>query len=74
VTADKTAFVTFDTNRYSVQREASQTVKLLERAVVITTNLAYKQWGTVFGDSPCLVARQGAARKESRHHLSEQDR
>jgi DNA replication protein DnaC len=25
------------------------------RAVVITTNLAYKQWGTVFGDAPCLV-------------------
>jgi DNA replication protein DnaC len=26
------------------------------RAVVITTNLAYKQWGTVFGDAPCLGA------------------
>jgi DNA replication protein DnaC len=26
------------------------------RAIVITTNLAYKQWGTVFGDAPCLVA------------------
>lgn len=25
-------------------------------AVVITTNLAYKQWGTVFGDAPCLGA------------------
>ncbi len=24
------------------------------RAIVITTNLAYKQWGTVFGDAPCL--------------------
>jgi len=23
------------------------------RAVVITTNLAYKQWGNVFGDAPC---------------------
>lgn len=23
-------------------------------SVVITTNLAYKQWGTVFGDAPCL--------------------
>jgi DNA replication protein DnaC len=27
-----------------------------QRAIVITTNLAYKQWGTVFGDAPCLVA------------------
>lgn len=27
------------------------------RAIVITTNLAYKQWGTVFGDAPCLAAR-----------------
>jgi len=26
------------------------------RPVVITTNLAYKQWGTVFGDAPCLGA------------------
>lgn len=26
------------------------------RAVVITTNLGYKQWGTVFGDAPCLGA------------------
>ena len=26
------------------------------RAVVITTNLAYKQWGTLFGDAPCLGA------------------
>lgn len=26
------------------------------RAIVITTNLAYKQWGTVFGDAPCLGA------------------
>jgi len=26
------------------------------RAVVITTSLAYKQWGTVFGDAPCLGA------------------
>lgn len=26
------------------------------RSVVITTNLAYKQWGTVFGDAPCLGA------------------
>lgn len=26
------------------------------RAVVITTNLAYKQWGTVFSDAPCLGA------------------
>ena len=26
------------------------------RAVIITTNLAYKQWGTVFGDAPCLGA------------------
>jgi hypothetical protein len=26
------------------------------RSIVITTNLAYKQWGTVFGDAPCLVA------------------
>jgi DNA replication protein DnaC len=26
------------------------------RAVVITTNLSYKQWGTVFGDAPCLGA------------------
>lgn len=26
------------------------------RALVITTNLAYKQWGTVFGDAPCLGA------------------
>lgn len=26
------------------------------RAVVMTTNLAYKQWGTVFGDAPCLGA------------------
>lgn len=25
-------------------------------AVVITTNLAYKQWGSVFGDAPCLGA------------------
>lgn len=27
-----------------------------ERSVVITTNLAYKQWGTIFGDAPCLSA------------------
>lgn len=27
-----------------------------ERAIVITTNLAYKQWGTIFGDAPCLSA------------------
>jgi DNA replication protein DnaC len=27
-----------------------------ERAVVITTNLSYKQWGTLFGDAPCLGA------------------
>lgn len=27
-----------------------------QRAIVITTNLAYKQWGTVFGDAPCLGA------------------
>lgn len=26
------------------------------RAIVITTNLAYKQWGTVFGGAPCLGA------------------
>jgi DNA replication protein DnaC len=26
------------------------------RAMVITTNLAYKQWGTVFGDAPCIGA------------------
>jgi DNA replication protein DnaC len=26
------------------------------QAIVITTNLAYKQWGTVFGDAPCLGA------------------
>ncbi len=26
------------------------------RAVVITTNLSYTQWGTVFGDAPCLGA------------------
>jgi DNA replication protein DnaC len=26
------------------------------RSIVITTNLAYKQWVTVFGDAPCLVA------------------
>ena len=26
------------------------------RALIITTNLAYKQWGTVFGDAPCLGA------------------
>jgi DNA replication protein DnaC len=26
------------------------------RAVVITTNLAYKQWGSIFGDAPCLGA------------------
>jgi DNA replication protein DnaC len=26
------------------------------RPVVITTNLSYKQWGTVFGDAPCLGA------------------
>ena len=26
------------------------------RAIVITTNLSYKQWGTVFGDAPCLGA------------------
>ncbi|WP_438005917.1 ATP-binding protein [Sorangium sp. So ce321] len=26
------------------------------RSVVITTNLSYKQWGTVFGDAPCLGA------------------
>jgi DNA replication protein DnaC len=26
------------------------------RSVVITTNLAYKQWGTLFGDAPCLGA------------------
>lgn len=26
------------------------------RSVVITTNLGYKQWGTVFGDAPCLGA------------------
>lgn len=26
------------------------------RPVVITTNLAYKQWGTVFADAPCLGA------------------
>jgi len=26
------------------------------RAIVITTNLAYKQWGSVFGDAPCLGA------------------
>ncbi len=25
------------------------------RAVVITTNLAYKQWGTVFGDASCVA-------------------
>lgn len=27
-----------------------------QRAIVMTTNLSYKQWGTVFGDAPCLVA------------------
>lgn len=27
-----------------------------KRALVMTTNLAYKQWGTVFGDAPCLGA------------------
>ncbi len=27
-----------------------------ERSVVITTNLAYKQWGSIFGDAPCLSA------------------
>lgn len=26
------------------------------RAVVISTNLSYKQWGNVFGDAPCLSA------------------
>jgi DNA replication protein DnaC len=26
------------------------------RPVVITTNLSYKQWGSVFGDAPCLGA------------------
>jgi DNA replication protein DnaC len=26
------------------------------RAIVVTTNLAYKQWTTVFGDAPCLGA------------------
>jgi DNA replication protein DnaC len=26
------------------------------RSVVVTTNLSYKQWGTVFGDAPCLGA------------------
>lgn len=26
------------------------------RAIVITTNLPYKQWGSVFGDAPCLGA------------------
>ena len=26
------------------------------RAIVITTNLAYKQWGSLFGDAPCLGA------------------
>lgn len=26
------------------------------KSVVITTNLAYKQWTTVFGDAPCLSA------------------
>jgi len=26
------------------------------KSIVITTNLAYKQWGTVFGDAPCLAA------------------
>jgi DNA replication protein DnaC len=26
------------------------------RAVVISTNFSYKQWGTVFGDAPCLSA------------------
>ncbi len=26
------------------------------RPVVITTNLSYKQWGTVFGEAPCLSA------------------
>jgi len=26
------------------------------RAVVITTNLAYKHWGSVFGEAPCLGA------------------
>src|SRR5580700_10322307 len=26
------------------------------RTFVITTNLSYKQWGTVFGDAPCLGA------------------
>jgi DNA replication protein DnaC len=29
---------------------------LESRPVVITTNLSYKQWGTVFGDAPCLGA------------------
>ena len=27
-----------------------------QRSVVITTNLAFKQWPTVFGDAPCLSA------------------
>lgn len=27
-----------------------------QRAVVITTNLGYKQWSTIFGDAPCLGA------------------
>jgi DNA replication protein DnaC len=26
------------------------------RSIVLSTNLAYKQWGTVFGDAPCLGA------------------
>jgi DNA replication protein DnaC len=26
------------------------------KSIVITTNLAYKQWGTLFGDAPCLGA------------------
>ena len=26
------------------------------RPVVITTNLSYKPWSTVFGDAPCLGA------------------
>lgn len=26
------------------------------RAIIVTTNLPYKQWGTVFGDAPCLGA------------------
>lgn len=27
-----------------------------QRSVVITTNLAFKQWPTIFGDAPCLSA------------------